>query len=90
MLWDLMAYHIPNFRQTLPTPPRNAAETVASSKYPCVLARAKLMMAGNQTPWLHRKQFYQPVWRRRGGKAGITLQRKFLGVLYPILKNEWV
>jgi hypothetical protein len=48
------------------------------------------MMAGNQTPWLHRKQFYQPIGRRRGGKAGITSERKFLGVLYPILKNEWV
>jgi transposase len=37
------------------------------------------------------QNFYQRVQRRRGGgKANIALARKFLGVIYHTLKNNWV
>jgi transposase len=37
------------------------------------------------------QQFYQRIQRRRGGgKAIIALARKFLGVIYHTLKNNWV
>ena len=37
------------------------------------------------------QQFYQRIQRRRGGgKANIALARKFLGVIYHTLKNDWV
>lgn len=37
------------------------------------------------------QQFYQRIQRRRGGgKANIALARKFLGVIYHTLKNNWV
>jgi transposase len=37
------------------------------------------------------QQFYQRIQRRRGGgKANIALARKFLGVIYYTLKNNWV
>ena len=36
-------------------------------------------------------KFYQRIQRRRGGgKANIALARKFLGVIYHTLKNNWV
>ena len=36
------------------------------------------------------QQFYQRIQRRRGGgKANIALARKFLGVIYHTLKNNW-
>jgi transposase len=35
--------------------------------------------------------FYQRIQcRRGGGKANIALARKFLGVIYHTLKNNWV
>lgn len=37
------------------------------------------------------RKFYQRIQRRRGGgKANIALARKFLGVIYHTLKNNWV
>ena len=37
------------------------------------------------------QKFYQRIQRRRGGgKANIALARKFLGVIYHTLKNNWV
>ena len=37
------------------------------------------------------QNFYQRIQRRRGGgKANIALARKFLGVIYHTLKNDWV
>lgn len=37
------------------------------------------------------QNFYQRIQRRRGsGKANIALARKFLGVIYHTLKNNWV
>ena len=37
------------------------------------------------------QQFYLRIQRRRGGgKANIALARKFLGVIYHTLKNNWV
>ena len=37
------------------------------------------------------QKFYQRIQRRRGGgKANIALARKFLGVIYYTLKNNWV
>lgn len=37
------------------------------------------------------EQFYRRIQRRRGGgKANIALARKFLGVVYHTLKNNWV
>jgi transposase len=37
------------------------------------------------------QQFYQRIQRRRGGgKANFALARKFLGVIYHTLKNNWV
>jgi len=37
------------------------------------------------------QQFYQRIQRRRGGgKANIALARKFLGIIYHTLKNNWV
>ena len=39
----------------------------------------------------HPQKFYQRIQRRRGGgKANIALARKFLGVIYHTLKNDWV
>jgi hypothetical protein len=41
------------------------------------------------SPYLAR--FYQKIAARRGvGKAIIALARKFLGVIYRTLKNNWV
>jgi hypothetical protein len=37
------------------------------------------------------QQFYLRIQRcRGGGKANIALARKFLGVIYYTLKNNWV
>jgi hypothetical protein len=37
------------------------------------------------------QNFYQCIQRRRGGgKANIALARKFQGVIYHTLKNDWV
>lgn len=37
------------------------------------------------------QQFYRGIrCRHRGGKANIALARKFLGVIYRTLKNNWV
>jgi len=57
------------------------------------LARTALvqcaLVAKKYSPYL--QQFYQRIQRRRGGgKANIALARKFLGVIYHTLKNNWV
>lgn len=47
------------------------------------------LVAKRYSPFL--KNFYQRIQRRRGGgKANIALARKFLGVIYHTLKNNWV
>jgi len=47
------------------------------------------LIAANYSPYL--KSFYQRVKARRGaGKAIIALARKFLGIIYRTLKNQWV
>jgi transposase len=47
------------------------------------------LVAKRYSPYL--QQFYQHIQRRRGGgKAIIALSRKFLGVIYYTLKNNWV
>jgi transposase len=57
------------------------------------LARTALvqcsLVAKKYSPYLQK--FYQRIQRRRGGgKANIALARKFLGVIYHTLKNNWV
>jgi transposase len=57
------------------------------------LARTALvqcaLIAKRFSPYL--QSFYQRIQRRRGGgKANIALARKFLGVIYHTLKNNWV
>jgi transposase len=57
------------------------------------LARTALvqcaLIAKRFSPFL--QSFYQRIQRRRGGgKANIALARKFLGVIYHTLKNNWV
>jgi transposase len=57
------------------------------------LARTTLVQCGliakRYSPYLQK--FYQRIQRRRGGgKAIIALARKFLGVIYYTLKNNWV
>jgi transposase len=57
------------------------------------LARTALvqcaLIAKRYSPYL--QNFYQRIQRRRGGgKANIALARKFLGVVYHTLKNNWV
>ena len=47
------------------------------------------LIAANYSPYL--KNFYERVKARRGaGKAIIALARKFLGIIYGTLKNNWV
>jgi transposase len=47
------------------------------------------LIAANYSPYL--KGFYERVKARRGaGKAIIALARKFLGIIYRTLKNQWV
>ena len=47
------------------------------------------LIAANYSPYL--KRFYEQVKARRGaGKAIIALARKFLGIIYRTLKNQWV
>ena len=47
------------------------------------------LIAANYSPYL--KKFYERVKARRGaGKAIIALARKFLGIIYRTLKNNWV
>jgi transposase len=47
------------------------------------------LIAANYSPYL--KRFYEKVKARRGtGKAIIALARKFLGIIYRTLKNQWV
>jgi transposase len=47
------------------------------------------LVAANYSPYL--KRFYEQVKARRGaGKAIIALARKFLGIIYRTLKNNWV
>jgi transposase len=57
------------------------------------LARTTLvqcsLVAKKYSPYLQK--FYQRIQHRRGGgKAIIALARKFLGVIYHTLKNNWV
>jgi transposase len=57
------------------------------------LARTALiqsaLIAANYSPYL--KNFYARVKARRGaGKAIIALARKFLGIIYRTLKNNWI
>lgn len=75
---------------------QNSNETVRSghiTKQGNKLARTALvqcaLIAKRFSPYLQR--FYQRIQRRRGGaKANIALARKFLGVIYYTLKNNWV
>jgi transposase len=47
------------------------------------------LIAANYSPYLRR--FYERVKTRRGaGRAIIALARKFLGIIYRTLKNQWV
>jgi transposase len=47
------------------------------------------LLAARYSPYL--RSFYERVKARRGaGKAIIALARKFLGIIYRTLKNEWV
>ena len=47
------------------------------------------LIAIRYSPYLRR--FYDRIARRRGkGKAIIALAKKFLGVIYKTLKNDWV
>jgi transposase len=47
------------------------------------------LIAANYSTYL--KQFYEQVKARRGaGKAIIALAKKFLGIIYRTLKNQWV
>jgi transposase len=47
------------------------------------------LIAARYSPYL--RSFYERVKARRGaGKAIIALARKFLGIIYRTLKNEWV
>ena len=47
------------------------------------------LIAANYNPYL--KNFYERVKARRGaGRAIIALARKFLGIIYRTLKNQWV
>ena len=53
----------------------------------CLVQRALLAKRYNS----YLQNFYQRIQRRRGGgKANIALARKFLGVVYHTLKNDWV
>jgi hypothetical protein len=37
------------------------------------------------------KEYYERIKQRRGhGKAKIALARKYLGIIYDTLQNEWV
>lgn len=75
---------------------RNSNETEHSgriTKRGTKLGRTTLvqcaMIAMRYSPYLAK--FYHKVARRRGtGKAIIALARKFLGVIYNTLKNNWV
>jgi transposase len=47
------------------------------------------LIAAKYSPYLRR--FYERVKTRRGaGRAIIALARKFLGIIYRTLKNQWV
>jgi transposase len=47
------------------------------------------LIAKRYSPYLHR--YYERIRARRGtGKAIIALARKFLGIIYHTLKNNWV
>jgi len=47
------------------------------------------LVAIRYSPYL--RKFYQAVKERRGsGKAIIAAARKFLGIIYNTLKNDWV
>ena len=47
------------------------------------------LIAKRYSPYLHR--YYERLRARRGtGKAIIALARKFLGIIYHTLKNNWV
>jgi len=75
---------------------QNSNETERSGRITKIgnkLARTALvqcaLIAKRYSPFL--QQFYQRIQRKRGGgKANIALARKFLGVLYHTLKNNWV
>ena len=47
------------------------------------------LVAKRYSPYLHR--FYEKVRRKRGtGKAIIATAKKFLGIIYNTLKNDWI
>lgn len=47
------------------------------------------LVAMRRSPYL--KEYYERIKKRRGhGKAKIALARKFLGIIYDTLKNNWV
>jgi hypothetical protein len=47
------------------------------------------LIAQRYSPYL--KKYYEKIKNRRGtGKAIVALARKFLGIIYRTLKNNWV
>jgi len=47
------------------------------------------LIAQRYSPYL--KKYYEKMKSRRGtGKAIVALARKFLGIIYRTLKNNWV
>ena len=74
----------------------NSNETERSgriTKRGCKLGRTALvqcaLIAARYSPYLH--SYYQRIAANRGsGKAIIALARKFLGIIYKTLKNQWV
>jgi transposase len=74
----------------------NSNETERSgriTKRGCKLGRTALvqcaLIAARYSPYLH--SYYQRIAASRGsGKAIIALARKFLGIIYKTLKNNWV
>jgi len=63
-----------------------------------LISAVKLLAVGSESPFLIAKRFspylnsyYEGIRSRRGtGRAIIALARKFLGVIYRTLKNNWV
>ena len=74
----------------------NSNETERSgriTKQGCKLGRTALvqcaLIAARYSPYLQR--YYQRIAATRGtGKAIIALARKFLGIIYKTLKNNWI
>jgi hypothetical protein len=46
------------------------------------------LVAKKYSPYL--RQYYEKIKGKKGGKAIIATARKFLGIIYRTLKNDWV